>query len=181
MTSQHIINDLTIADGFLYHEKTGHSLQDFVKVVRWSSLVRVETAIREMSLATIREVLDDGVSEDSDNLDLAVQTEFYLRDALESVGAEGDLDAVRDRACQMIDKARLGMTSETYHRCIGCLVWIWAHHKKGDALAFEEYMSETSLSDLDTQFAQLFVASMGGSAGSEEENPDAPLAQSSPT
>lgn len=179
----HIINDLNLADGLLYHEKTGQSLAEFGKVARFQQLALVTDAIRDMSLAQVREVLGGEVNtEDGEEL-LGELLAKFLRDGLESLGkelGEADLDAVRTAASGIAERAKLDIRAEDYYRCVGCLVWLWEHRKQGSDLSFEGFLEETTLEGLQTRFVELVVRSQGGVPAEAEVDGDSPLVASSP-
>lgn len=182
--AQHIINDLTLADGLDYQNITGQPLSEFGKVVRYRQLNAVATTIINLSLSDVYDVLCGEYNVSVGEEDLGELVAQFITDAFSLQPERYDPDAVdkeavRWKAYELAGKAQLGIDGETYFRCIACLVWLWKHKRDNSKLSFDEYCGTATYELVETSFAELVVEMSGGSL--PKDDGDSPLETSSQT
>lgn len=180
--AKHPIDDMSLQDGFDFHDITGYSTSEFSKVAMFKQLEIIASAILNTSLSEVYDIITDGIERNDDmDEDFVSIVERFFQDAF-SLQPEAydpdavDREAVRTKAYELVKKSQLGVVPDDYWKCIACIVWTW---KKKDEMSFEEYLKQTSRSQAEEDFQMLVLEYQG--VNIPEDEGDSPLEDISQT
>lgn len=194
---KHPVDDLTLADGFVVHEMTGHSLDEIRYILRYPSMFTVMTMLKVMTGQEVANIIEHGATPEADGIiselelqglrHIADDLQGILRDAHYQYGRMDDTDtpepdAVRDYALERMEREIKGTKAESYPIVIACLGWVWSK-KDNPTLTYEEYIEETTQTEAKEQLENMINRwvehrlgyETDGSKEDEEENKRVPL------
>lgn len=151
--------DLTLAEGFVFHEKTKLSLADLNQMLTYPVLRACRDAIRVMPTDDIGEAIRTGVETDQpETKGVAKQVHDILLIAASRIGKTDnpleDWNKVRAKAVSILETEQMLWDWEDFIRAIACVVWLY-QHRSNPLFEFEHYLDATTMDECITQFYQL--------------------------